>query len=568
MKRNPDRILFAVVATVLGAGLFWPLARIVGGGCFADGEFTLRYVFGVFRNPIYLEGLLNSFLVAISTTVLAALLAVPLAWISAKRSFPGQRIFSSLVLVPLILPPFVGAIGVSQMFGPYGAVNALFGLPPVDWLGSARWGGVVAIQALSLYPILYLNLSAALANIDPAMEEAAQNLGAGAWRTFRKITLPLLMPGFFAGATIVFIASFTELGTPLMLGCTRCAAVQIYDEIKEINASPFPYALVTVVLAASVLLYGAMKLFLGGRAYAMQSKAATVQTAKKTKGLGSFLAALPFAAVSFLALLPHAGVLLTAISRPGSWYGSVLPMAYTLDNFVQAIGHGMTVSAVKNSLVFSSLAVLANIVLGTCVAWISVRTKIKMRGLVDMAAMIPLAVPGLVMAFGYLSVGNWLANRAFVVASPLLQSFLDVRENPSLFLVVAYAVRRLPYMVRAASAGLEQTSASLEEAAANLGAPPLCVARRITAPLIAANIVAGALLAFSFSMLEVSDSLILAQKIDYYPITKTIFEMFQLIGVGRYQAAALGLWAMAFLTVAIAGCSILLGKKMGALFRA
>ena len=123
-------------------------------------------------------------------------------------------------------------------------------------------------------------------------------------------------------------------------------------------------------------------------------------------------------------------------------------------------------------------------------------------------------------------------------------------------------------MVRAAVAGLQQTSVTLEEAAANLGASPARVVSRITAPLIAANLIAGVLLAFSFSMLEVSDSLILAQKIEYYPITKTIFELFQLIGVGRHLAAALGLWAMGFLTVAIAGSSILLGKKLGALFRA
>jgi iron(III) transport system permease protein len=134
--------------------------------------------------------------------------------------------------------------------------------------------------------------------------------------------------------------------------------------------------------------------------------------------------------------------------------------------------------------------------------------------------------------------------------------------------VIAYAVRRLPYMVRAAVAGLQQTSVTLEEAAANLGAPPPRVIWKITAPLIAANLIAGVLLAFSFSMLEVSDSLILAQKIEFYPITKTIFELYQLIGVGQHLASALGVWAMGFLTVAIVGSSILLGKKLGALFRA
>ena len=561
-------LLFALLFAALAGGMLWPLFKVVGGGCFVDGRFTAEYLVGVFRNPIYTEGLLNSLLIAVSTTFLATCLAVPLAWLSHRFRFPGQKAFSSLILVPLILPPFVGAIGIAQMLGPYGALNALLGCGPVDWLGHARWAGVVAIQALSLYPIIFLNVSAALANVDPAMEEAAQNLGAGGATIFRRITLPLITPGLFAGGTLVFITAFTELGTPLMLGVTRCAACQIYDEIKEISASPFPYALVTVVLTFSVTLYTAMRVTLGGRAHAMQGKATVAATARDVRGWRGALVLTPFVLVTLLALSPHLGVLMTAVSVPGSWYKSVLPQAFTGANFAEAIGHEMTLNAVRNSLVFSTLAVMVNIVLGIGVAWIVVRSKIRIRGVLDALAMVPLAVPGLVMAFGYLAIGNWLGNKSFVMGSPFWKNLLDVRENPTLFLVVAYAVRRLPYMVRAAVAGLQQTSVALEEAAANLGAGPFRVARRITLPLIAANLVAGVLLAFAFSMLEVSDSLILAQKIEYYPITKTIVEMFQLIGVGRHLAAALGLWAMGFLTIAIAGSSVLLGKKLGALFRA
>ena len=228
----------------------------------------------------------------------------------------------------------------------------------------------------------------------------------------------------------------------------------------------------------------------------------------------------------------------------------------------------MTLNGIRNSLGFSALAVVLNIVLGVAIALVVVRSRLPVRGALDTLAMIPLAVPGLVMAFGFLALSNACCNTAWVHARPALAGLLDVRTNPTLFLVIAYAVRRLPYMVRAAAAGLQQTSVTLEEAAANLGAPPLAVLRRVTAPLIAANLIAGVLLAFAFSMLEVSDSLILAQKMEYYPITKTIFELFQLVGVGRYLAAALGTWAMAFLAVTIVGSSLLLGKRLGALFRA
>jgi iron(III) transport system permease protein len=233
----------------------------------------------------------------------------------------------------------------------------------------------------------------------------------------------------------------------------------------------------------------------------------------------------------------------------------------------------MTVSSIKNSLIYAGLAVAFNMVLGIAISFVVVRSDLKVRGILDALAMLPLAVPGLVMAFGYLAVSNdlsvlqvgWLG---FDIKNhPGLLNYVDVKSNPILFLVIAYSIRRLPYMVRSAVAGLQQTSVVLEEAAHNIGASAARTILRITVPLILANLIAGAMLAFAFSMLEVSDSLMLAQRQDYYPITKTIWELFQLIGTGKYVASALGVWAMAFLAVTILGSSVILGKKLGAIFR-
>jgi iron(III) transport system permease protein len=171
--------------------------------------------------------------------------------------------------------------------------------------------------------------------------------------------------------------------------------------------------------------------------------------------------------------------------------------------------------------------------------------------------MLPLAVPGLVLAFGYLAMsreGGWM-------------HWLMLGEDPVLILVIAYAVRRLPYVVRAASAGLQQVSPTLEEAAQNLGATPERALWRVTLPLVIPNLIAGGLLAFAFAMLEVSDSMILAQQAAHYPITKAIYTLIGALGSGPNLAAALGVWAMVFLTVTIVGAAVLLGKKMGALFR-
>jgi iron(III) transport system permease protein len=309
----------------------------------------------------------------------------------------------------------------------------------------------------------------------------------------------------------------------------------------------------------------------------MQAKATVQASTEKVTGPRALFVLLPFVVVTFLALLPHVGVVLTSFSQPGSWYQSVLPEKYTTANYVEALGHGMTVGSIRNSLLFSSLAVLFNIVLGVAVAFVVVRSDIRGRGLLDNLSMLPLAVPGIVMAFGYLAISSYLAKVSFHVPlfdyafkaqdSPRWKAFFDVQTNPTFFLVIAYGIRRLPYMVRSAVAGLQQTSVTLEEAAANLGTGAMTTLRRITLPLILANLIAGAMLAFAFSMLEVSDSLMLAQQQDYWPITKTIYELFQLIGTGKYIASALGVWAMAFLGVTILGASLILGKKLGAIFR-
>jgi iron(III) transport system permease protein len=563
MSKTFAWFVYVLTAAFFACFFVWPIGATLGGAFFdADRKFTLEFVAEVFRNRIYLEGLANSLFLAIGSTGLALAIALPLAFIADRYEFPGKKLLTAAILVPMILPPFVGAIGVRQILGQYGALNAslmhlgvLGANDTIDWLGRGRMWGVIALNALHLYPILFLNLSAALANLDPAMEEAAENLGCTGFRRFRRITLPLIMPGLFAGGTIVFIFAFTELGVPLIFDLSRVTSVQIYYGIKEIAGNPFPFALVAVMLAATALLYAVSKLLFGRSDQAMVAKATTVASARTPGILAQWACALGFGAITFVALLPHLGVILVSVA--GDWHHTVLPTDWTMDHYRTALGHVLAVPSVLNSLKYSSLATIFDLVLGVFIAYVVVRTTLPGRGLLDALAMMPLAAPGLVLAFGYISMTQ--DGRIFESLNP--------SKDPTLLLVIAYAVRRLPYVVRSAAAGLQQTSVTLEEAAQNLGCPPLRALRRITFPLIAANVLAGGLLAFAFAMLEVSDSLVLAQKQHHFPITKAIYELFQMMGEGRYVASALGVWAMVFLALTIFATSRLLGKKLGALFR-
>jgi iron(III) transport system permease protein len=563
MSRSFARVVLVGTLAFFAVFFLWPLLQILKGGFInADGRFTFGVVAELLSDPFYLGCLKNSFLLALAATALSLLLALPLAFFFDRFRFPGRQLLASLILVPMILPPFVGAIGLKQIFGQYGAVNALLialHVEPAgwtfDWFAASQFWGVAIIEALSLYPIIYLNAVAALANVDPAMEEAAENLGCTGLRRFWRVTLPLINPGLFAGATIVFIWTFTELGVPLIFDYSRVMSVQIFYGLKDIGGNPFPYALVVIVLACSVLLYAVGKGLFGRDSYAMMAKATSMASARALPRGRAWLCTALFAGVTLLAVLPHLGVLLVAFSR--HWHGTVLPRGLTLDNFRLALGHDLTVPAIANSLKYSSVATVVDLVLGVAIAYVVVRTRVAGRQVLDFLSILPLAVPGLVLAFGFLAMSQ----------EGRLLAFLNPVDNPTLLLIIAYAIRRLPYVVRSAAAGFQQTSETLEEAAQNLGCPPLKSTFRVTLPLITANLIAGGLLAFAFAMLEVSDSLILAQKTVFFPITKAIFELFQLLGDGRFLACALGVWAMAFLGVTIAAMSSLMGRKLGAIFR-
>lgn len=561
--------LMGTILFVLGVFLLYPIALTVRGGFAADpatgSGWTLDHLALIFQDPNLIGGIANAFKIAVATTLLCIIISLPLAVLSARFTFPGKKLLNASILVPLILPPFVGAIGIRALLGREGALNALLG---TDWdvLGQAKFWGVVAVMALHLYPIIYLNATASLANLDPALDESAENLGAGGWRRFFKVTLPLIRPGLFAGATIVFIWSFTELGTPLMFDYYSVTSVQIFYGLKDVQNNAEPYALTLVLLFSAVMFYLLGKMVFGRKGYAMYSKASRAGGEVALPGLWGWMATLGFGFVVILAVLPHAGVVLTSLAEPGSWYATVLPHDLTLDHFNEALTAPESFNSIKNSLILSLIAMVLNMGFGVLIGYLIVRTTIRGRSLLDALCMLPLAVPGLVMAFGYVAMTlRW----PFGNGDPLegVLAVFGTDPNPFPLLIIAYAIRRLPYIVRSTVSGLEQTSGELEEAAVNLGATRVAAVRKVIVPLIMANLIAGGLLVFSFSMLEVSDSLILAQRSDHFPITKMIFEFTNRLGDGIYIASAMGVWGMTLLTITLFGASLMLGKKLGSIFR-
>lgn len=572
-----QQTLVLLLLALLGVFLIWPIVLTVRGGVVGpDGRFTLEALRLVFVDPALRAGLYNSAQIAAATTVLSLLLALPLAVLSARCEFFGKRALGALALVPLVLPPFVGAIGMKHVLGRFGALNALLGTE-WDFLGHGRFWGVVVVEALHLYPIVYLNALSALANLDPSLDEAARNLGASRWMRFRRVTLPLIRPGLFAGATIAFVWSFTELGTPLIFDLRHVLPVQVFYQLKEMESSAQPYALTIVMLGSAMLLYLLGKGVFGARGHAMLGKGSVGASGRRLGPLATLAAWGTFGLVILLAMIPHLGVIAVSFAQPGQWYRSVLPASWTTGHYHDALGHALAMGSIANSLKYAALSMVLTLIVGTLIAYLVVRGKALGRRLLDALAMLPLAVPGLVLAFGYVAMTlhppfSWRTEAAVgwqAWFAPIAARFdvLGPQADPLLLLVIAYAVRRLPYMVRSVAAGLEQTAVELEEAARNLGAGPVRAFLAATVPLITANLIAGGLLVFSFSMLEVSDSLILAQREIHYPMTKAIYTLHQRLGDGEYIASAMGVWGMLLLAITLCGAGALLGRRVGALFR-
>jgi iron(III) transport system permease protein len=552
----PSLATWLVCALLLGPFLVYPVVRVLLGAVTIGGDFSPALLLLPWRDPIVRIGMRNALLVGVAVTLLCSLISLPLAYAGARLRFPGKTALTGLLLVPLLLPPLVGAVGLRQLLAREGLVNTLLLQThllrePLDFL-LWEWPMIVVVASLHLFPLLYLNVTAAWANVDSSLEEAAENQGASGWGVFRTVTLPLLLPGYGAGALIVFIFALTDLGTPLIFNVNEIAAVQIYNRRVDVNdPSGFVLALWLTIMAAAIFWFSRRYLS-GGRIATLSRGTRRSREKEAPRALWPLLYG-GFGLVIALALLPHVGVILASFAE--SWTSTLLPR-WTLQNYARIFGEQSELAAnsIKLSLLCASLSMVIDVVFGFALAYALVRGRVWGAALLDTLAMLPLALPGLILAFGLLV--------------SYLDTPLDPLQNAIPLLVISYAVRRLPYALRSVSAGLQQTSVTLEEAARNLGASAWQTVWSVTRPLVTANLIAAALLTFAFAVLEVSDSLILTSDPNVAPIANAIYQLTLLQSGGAFLACALGVIGMLLLAATFFVANRLLGRQLGALFRA
>ncbi|MBW0369059.1 ABC transporter permease [Ensifer adhaerens] len=539
---KPGQILaVSVIALFLAIFLVIPAGTVIYTAFTEKGTGALTIVnfIDFFNTDLFRRSFFNSVYVSGMSVVWASAIALPLAVLTTRFDFRGSLIIQTLGFVPLIMPPFVGAVAMQLLFGRNGTVNLLLN----DWFGiripfMEGLNGVIFVQSLHYFPFILINLSTSLRNIDRSMEEAAQNLGSSGFRLFRRIVFPLAMPGYLAGASLVFVKVFDDLATPLLLNVKDMLAPQAYLRVTSVSLTdPMGYVISVILIAVSIFAMWLSAVAMRGKDYSTVQRGGGGLSRRKLSRGESVIAYGVVALILLLVLSPHIGLLLLSFATV--WSFSPLPDAYTVAHYGRVFGESSLY--IKNTLIYASLAGLIDVVIGGAIAYLVLRTKVVGRRWLDWAATAALAIPGVVLGIGYLRTfyGITLPD-----GTPLATLWVMV--------VLALAIRRLPYALRACYAALQQVSESLEEAAENLGATKQRTIRRIVLPLMTGGLLAGFVTSFSTAAVELSATLMLIQSNSDAPIAYGLY-VFMQSPAGRGPGAALGVIAV----IMVALCTLL-----------
>ncbi|HEX7118394.1 MAG TPA: iron ABC transporter permease [Longimicrobiales bacterium] len=505
-----DRRVLLLAVPVIGLLLWlvlYPNLFVLLDSIRVDGAFSAANYTRFLGSGSELGALWNSVWISMGSVLLSALIGVPLAFLFARREFPGRRLLGALAALPVSLPPLVGVIAFLFLYGESGFITReaqlVLGLDAPPWRLNGAWA-ILLVHAYTMYVYFYLFTAAGLARLDAAHAEAAAALGASRWTTLRRVTLPMLAPAIGGAALLVFMTSMGSFSAPYVFGGGfRVLTTQVFA--SKLNGELGMAAVETVVLAvASMLFLALLQRYEARRAYTGAGKGAAPARPRPTgdatrgriAGLGWALAA---GAIVVFLLLPHATVLLVSFVPEGTWTTELFPPVYALENYRALFTRPELLTPVVNSLRMATAATAMNVVLAFVAAYLLVRKPFPGRGLLGTLVVLPWALPGTVLAIALAT--------TFSADQPWAGRFVLV--GTAAILPLAYFIRNIPLVTRAALSSFRQFDPALEEAAASLGASWAHTMRRIALPLVLPGLLAGALLAFVTALGEFVASILL-----------------------------------------------------------
>ena len=545
-------LVLGLTLVILLGFIVYPLSRVVLMSFVEKGKpltlanLTLSNFSEFLSSKLYRNALRNTVTVGLLTVLFSCLLGVPMAYFVAKTRMPLKTVFVSLGTLPLILPPFIGAYSWVLLFGRRGMftyfLKQAFAITVPDIYGAP---GVILAMSLSYYPFAFLLTYGALLSADPYIEESAEIMGASRFRIARTVTLPLVAPAIVAAALTVFIRAVGNFGVPALLGGNYYVLpTLIYFQVTgyfNLNAAG-AISLVNVAMVAIAILVS--QRVSAGKSHVTIS--GTTQTARvSSSGLLKWLG-FAFCLLSVLfSLLPHLTVLFTSFTD--GWAGTRYPTKFSFRNFQRVFE--IARAPLWNSLVLSTVATVIASVVGTLLAYINARRGFRFRWALDLTVMLPFILPGIIVGVAILTG---------------FSSGILVLSGTWMILVVGYFIRRMPYIFRSTGASLAQIDPAIEEASTVAGAPWATTFRRVTLPLMAPGILAGAIISFSTLMGELSTTVMLYSA-RWKTIPVAIMEYLSSANIG--PAYALGAILIVLVLGAILLANRILGRSIAQMFR-
>ncbi|TCP31321.1 iron(III) transport system permease protein [Scopulibacillus darangshiensis] len=555
--RNPEKrktvYLLIPIAVILIGYVLYPALSTLFESFQNKGAVTIANYTDFFsaKTSSNLIALWHSVYISILSVIISAIIGMTLAFIFNKYNFPGRKLFSGIAIMPIVLPSLVGVMAFMFLYGEAGlvpnAIKDLFHLKDIPFkIGGIT--GILIVHAYTMYPYFYMTVSSALNNIDPSLEEAAYNLGAGRWRVFWEVTFPLLTPALIAASLLVFMVSMASFSAPFLLaGGYRVLSLQIY--FSKMNGNLDMAATQSIILSVvSIAFLLFMRWFQNRKDYRMANKGIGAHQSEVNHPFMKIVMVTIGAIGMVILLLPHATILMMSLVPQGAWTWQTYPTKFNFENFVLLFQDPEILHPLKNSLVISFIAVLGDFIFGMITSYVLVKRKFIGKNLLDILVMIPWALPAtvvgmnLILAFNHASV--------FSLGKILVGTFW--------ILPLAYFIRFIPLVVRSTNAVLEQLDDSIEEAARSLGAKWFYTFRRIVMPLILPGVLGGTLLAFVQAVGEFPTSVLL-YTLDNRPISIEIMNQLRMFNTG--QAAAYGMIQVVLIAVVLFISNKYLGVK-------
>ena len=484
-------VKIGVVATLV-LFLIYPFSSLIYRSFFSakTGQLSLANYFRFFEKPYYYRTLFRSLFVSGTATVTTVVIGVPMAYLMTRYNVLGKKIMHILIIMSLMSPPFIGAYSWIMLFGRAGVVTKFFaglGITLPTIYGKL---GIIMVFTFKLFPYVYLYTSGAMSSIDRSLEEAAENLGSNKIRRLLTISLPVVMPSIAAGAVMVFMTSLADFGTPMLMGeGYTVLPVLVYNEyMSEMGGNAnLASALSVIIVVCSMSVLLVQKYFVSKKNYVMTAMRPPVE--EQVHGLKRFFITLPVLLVVGMGIIPQAVVLITSFIKTDftGFIGGFSLGSY--ETIAKRLG-----TNIRNTYVFSIIAIVIIVLLGILISYIVVRQRGKAGAILDLLIMFPYVIPGAVLGISLIVAFN---------KPPLLLT------GTAAIMVVAFVVRKLPYTVRSGSAFLQQMDQSIEEASINLGVSPMKTFFTVTARLMAPGIMSGAILSWITCINELSSSVML-----------------------------------------------------------